>query len=99
LLCLQSDGANIGENCTEAGNCTYDNGTCVGSTCGCVATHYIHVDGNNTVCQLSKFHSIKWLFIVDFELTFVANVRFASVQFSPILAPSDCKHSKQTRNT
>ena len=76
LLCLQSNGAVIGENCTVAGNCTYDNGTCVGSICDCVATHYIHVDGSNKDCQLSKFHSIKWLFIVNFELKFVANVRF-----------------------
>jgi hypothetical protein len=57
-------------------NCTDSNGACVDLKCDCVATHYIHVDGNNTVCQLSKFHSIKRLFIVNFELTFVANVRF-----------------------
>ena len=57
-------------------NCTYNNGTCVDSTSGCVATHYIHEDGSNKVCQLSKFHSIKWLFIINFELTCVANVRF-----------------------
>jgi hypothetical protein len=36
------------------------------------------------VCQLSKFHSIKWLFIVDFELTFVANVRFCHYKTSNV---------------
>ena len=78
LLCLQSDGAVIGDGCTVNGNCTYNNGKCVDSICGCVATHYKHVDTSigNEVCQLSKFHSINWLFIVDFESTFVANVRF-----------------------
>ena len=59
LLCLQSDGADIGDGCAVNGNCTYDNRICVDSICGCVATHYIHVDGSNKVCQLSKFHSIK----------------------------------------
>jgi hypothetical protein len=41
------------------GNCTNSNGACVDLKCGCIATHYIHVNGSNKDCQLSKFHGIK----------------------------------------
>ena len=41
LLCLQSNGAVIGEDCTVDVNCTNSNGACVDLKCGCVATHYI----------------------------------------------------------
>jgi hypothetical protein len=51
LLCLQSVGADIGENCTVDVDCNYSNGTCAGLTCGCVTTHYI----NGTVCTESKY--------------------------------------------
>ena len=62
LLCLQSDGAVIGENCTVDVDCNYSNGTCAGPTCGCVTTHYI--DG--TVCTESKPKLINSCLIYEF---------------------------------
>jgi hypothetical protein len=74
--------------------CNYSNGTCAGPTCGCVTTHYI--DG--TVCTESKHKLINSCLIYKFPL-YISEILYFPVQFSPITAPSDCKHSKQTKNT
>ena len=54
LLCLQSNGAVIGDGCTEDVDCNYNNGKSVDLFCGCVATHYVQ----GTECTPSNFISI-----------------------------------------
>jgi hypothetical protein len=53
-------------------NCTNSNGACVELKCGCIATHYI----NGSECTPSKFPTIRWLFILDFELTFFQFLKY-----------------------
>jgi hypothetical protein len=72
LLCLQSDGAVIGDGCTEDTNCDYGNGMCVDSFCGCGATHYY----NGSVCTQSKFITIRCLCMLDFKFTFFQFLKY-----------------------
>lgn len=53
-MCLQSNGAVIGDGCTEDVDCNYNNGKSVDLFCGCVATHYVQ----GTECTPSNFISI-----------------------------------------
>ena len=84
LLCLQSAGAVIGEDCTVNGNCTNSNGACVELKCGCLSTHFI--DGSE--CTQSKFITIRWLFMLDFKFTFFQFLKNLQVIFRILLTGS-----------
>ena len=58
-------------------NCTNNNGACVDLKCGCVTTHYI----DESECTQSKFLTIMWLFILDFEFTFVQFLKYLVALF------------------